>query len=160
LDEQRQDFEPTFWTRTVKTGAAGVPERAIDKVEQRWFVGAHANVGGGYASDPLPQRPLVRLMGKAASLGLAIRDQVAIDTTQVAPPINDSYREFVGGFYRLLSKPFYRPVGAPPDTGRRRRRRGSTKRSTARSSSGGGWTNLVAWMREKVIDPAKLTARS
>jgi uncharacterized protein (DUF2235 family) len=45
LDEHRHNFEPTFWTRTVATGAAGAPERPIDRVEQRWFVGAHANVG-------------------------------------------------------------------------------------------------------------------
>src|SRR5260370_37734073 len=53
LDEHRKNFEPTFWTRTVKIGETGAAERPIDKVEQRWFIGAHANVGGGYASDPL-----------------------------------------------------------------------------------------------------------
>jgi uncharacterized protein (DUF2235 family) len=84
LDEHREDFEATFSTRTVKKGEAGAPERTIGKVEQRWFVGAHANVGGGYASDPLSQRPLVWLMDKAAGLGLAFRDQVVIDTAQVA----------------------------------------------------------------------------
>jgi uncharacterized protein (DUF2235 family) len=46
LDEHREDFEATFWTRTVKTGEAGAPDRPITHVEQRWFVGAHANVGG------------------------------------------------------------------------------------------------------------------
>jgi uncharacterized protein (DUF2235 family) len=50
LDEHRQDFEPTFWTKTVKAGETGAADRTIDKVEQRWFVGAHANVGGGYPS--------------------------------------------------------------------------------------------------------------
>jgi len=35
LDEHREDFEPTFWTRTVKAGEEGAPARAIDKVEQR-----------------------------------------------------------------------------------------------------------------------------
>jgi hypothetical protein len=72
LDEHREDFEATFWTRTVKKGEAGAPERTIGKVEQRWFVGAHANVGGGYASDPLSQRPLVWLMDKAAGLGTRV----------------------------------------------------------------------------------------
>jgi hypothetical protein len=62
-------------------------------VEQRWFVGAHANVGGGYASDPLAQRPLKWLMDKAAGLGLVFRDQVMIDAVQVAPPVTDSYRK-------------------------------------------------------------------
>jgi uncharacterized protein (DUF2235 family) len=73
LDEHRKNFEPTFWTRTVKTGETGAPERPIEKVEQRWFSGAHANVGGGYASDPLAQRPLKWLMEKAAAAGLVFR---------------------------------------------------------------------------------------
>jgi uncharacterized protein (DUF2235 family) len=47
LDEHRKNFEPTLWTRTVRAGQAGAPDRPIDHVEQRWFVGAHANVGGG-----------------------------------------------------------------------------------------------------------------
>jgi uncharacterized protein (DUF2235 family) len=40
LDEHRKNFEPTLWTRTVRTGQAGAPDRPIDHVEQRWFVGA------------------------------------------------------------------------------------------------------------------------
>ncbi|MEY9194866.1 uncharacterized protein (DUF2235 family) [Bradyrhizobium ottawaense] len=47
LDEHRKNFEPTFWTRTDRVGHEGAAERRIDSVEQRWFVGAHANVGGG-----------------------------------------------------------------------------------------------------------------
>lgn len=117
LDEHRKNFEPTFWTRTVRTGQSGPPDRPLDHVEQRWFVGAHANVGGGYASDPLAQRPLKWLMDKAAGLGLVFRDQVVIDTGQVTPPIANSYREFARGFYRFISRPFYRPVGPPPDQG-------------------------------------------
>ena len=70
LDEHRHNFEPTFWTRTVQTGEGAPPDRPIEHVEQRWFVGAHANVGGGYASDPLAQRPLKWLMDKAGALGL------------------------------------------------------------------------------------------
>ncbi|MGY3443020.1 phospholipase effector Tle1 domain-containing protein [Bradyrhizobium sp. USDA 4473] len=42
LDEHRKNFEPTFWTRTDRAGHEGAAERQIDKVEQRWFVGAHA----------------------------------------------------------------------------------------------------------------------
>jgi hypothetical protein len=97
LDEHRKDFEPTFWTKTVRTRQEGPTDRPIDKVERRWFVGAHANVGGGYASDPLAQRPLKWLMDKAAGLGLVFRDKVAIDCSQVAPPVTDSYREFRTG---------------------------------------------------------------
>ncbi|MDN4982140.1 DUF2235 domain-containing protein [Bradyrhizobium sp. WYCCWR 13022] len=162
LDEHRANFEATFWTRTVKTGEAGAPERAIDRVEQRWFVGCHANVGGGYASDPLSQRPLVWLMEKAGALGLAYRDKVEIDVTEKVPTINDSYSEFGKGLYHLFSKRFFRPVGTPPETGTA----ATTSRinETIDGSVFDRWrsdatyrpANLVAWAEAKKIDPATL----
>ncbi|MCG2665731.1 DUF2235 domain-containing protein [Bradyrhizobium sp. GCM10023182] len=162
LDEHRANFNATFWTRTVKTGEVGAPVRAIDHVEQRWFVGCHANVGGGYASDPLSQRPLVWLMDKAGALGLAYRDKVEIDVTEKAPAINDSYSEFGKGLYHLFSKRFFRPVGPPPETGTA----ATTSRinETIDGSVFDRWrsdakyrpANLVAWAEAKTIDPAKL----
>jgi uncharacterized protein (DUF2235 family) len=164
LDEHRHNFEPTFWTRTVQTGQASAPDRPIEHVEQRWFVGAHANVGGGYASDPLAQRPLKWLMDKAGALGLVFRDWVVIDTLQIAPPVADSYREFAYGLYRFISRPFYRPVGLAPDRG--------TQATTSRiNETIDGFVferwrvdatyrppNLAAWAVDKKVDPAKLTA--
>jgi uncharacterized protein (DUF2235 family) len=162
LDEHRHNFEPTFWTRTVQAGQAGAPDRPIEHVEQRWFVGAHANVGGGYASDPLAQRPLKWLMDKAAGVGLVFRDQVVIDTLQVTPPVTDSYREFAHGFYRFISRPFYRPVGPAPDKG--------TQATTARinetidGSVFDRWRadksyrppNIAAWAKGKDVDPGNV----
>lgn len=89
----------------MKAGEAGAPDRPVEHVEQRWFVGCHANVGGGYASDPLSQRSLVWLMEKAAELGLVFREQVVIGETQTTLRINDSYREFGSGLYHFFSKP-------------------------------------------------------
>jgi uncharacterized protein (DUF2235 family) len=162
LDEHRRDFEPTFWTKTVKAGETGAADRTIDKVEQRWFVGAHANVGGGYASDPLAQLPLKWLMDKAAATGLLFRDQVVIDTAQVAPPISDSYREFAHGFYRFVSRRFYRPVGIPPEEGTL----GTTTRinETIDGSVFERWRvdenyrppNIVEWAEQKSVEPADL----
>lgn len=40
IDEQRKPFRPTLWTAQNQMDA-----------EQKWFVGAHADVGGGYNSD-------------------------------------------------------------------------------------------------------------
>ncbi|MGY3138339.1 hypothetical protein ACVWZM_009021 [Bradyrhizobium sp. USDA 4501] len=164
LDEHRKNFEPTFWTRTIRTGQAAPPDRPLDHVEQRWFVGAHANVGGGYASDPLAQRPLKWLMDKAAGLGLAFRDQVVIDTAQVVPPVTDSYGEFAHGFYRFFSRPFYRPVGLPPDQGTQ----ATTGRinETVDASVFERWradetyrpANLLEWAKGKGVDPAKLSS--
>jgi hypothetical protein len=46
LDEHREDFLPTLWTR--------LPDApAMQRLEQVWFPGAHSNVGGGYAEHGL-----------------------------------------------------------------------------------------------------------
>lgn len=162
LDEHRKNFEPTFWTKTVKRGEQGAADRPIDKVEQRWFVGAHANVGGGYPSDPLAQLPLKWLMEKAAATGLVFTDQVVMDTAQTLPPIRNSYREFADGFFHFLSRPFYRPVGSPPEIG--------TDATTSRinetidGSVFERWRsdntyrppNIVEWAKRIPIDPASL----
>lgn len=162
LDEHRKNFEPTFWTRTDRVGHEGAAERRIDSVEQRWFVGAHANIGGGYASDPLAQRPLTWLMDKAAGLGLVFRDRVVIDVSQVVPPVTDSYREFAWGLYRFISRPFYRPVALAPEKGTQ----ATTSRinETIDGSVFDRWRadaayrppNVAAWSKEKSVDPAKL----
>jgi hypothetical protein len=162
LDEHRKDFEPTFWTKSVRTGQEGPADRPIDKVEQRWFVGAHANVGGGYASDPLAQRPLKWLMNKAAGLGLVFRDEITIDSFQVAPPVTDSYREFAYGLYSFVSRAFYRPVGIAPEEGTQ----ATTSRinETIDGSVFDRWradvayrpANLAQWAKAKGVDPAKL----
>jgi hypothetical protein len=49
---------------------------AIESVEQRWFVGAHANVGEGYPSNLLAQIPLRWMMKTASSHGFAFKNDV------------------------------------------------------------------------------------
>jgi len=61
VDENRKDYDVAVWT-------AIRPENI--KVEQRWFVGAHANVGGGYPDDPLHTRPLRWMQDGAEAAGL------------------------------------------------------------------------------------------
>ncbi len=116
IDEHRLAFSPTLWTvRHANTPDPDAPPpRQLTSVEQRWFVGAHANVGGGYASDLLPQIPLRWIMNKASLHGLAFRDDVGLDGNELTAPISDSYREFMYGAYHLFSRPYYRPIGAPP----------------------------------------------
>lgn len=44
IDENRKQFEPTLWTKTTSNSAASATApRPLSHVEQRWFVGAHAN---------------------------------------------------------------------------------------------------------------------
>jgi hypothetical protein len=51
-------------------------------VEQRWFTGAHANVGGGYGDDPLADLPLAWIQEKALGAGL--------DLTPCTPPADQA----------------------------------------------------------------------
>jgi uncharacterized protein (DUF2235 family) len=117
LDEHRASYKPTLWTRTVAHDAKGPPrERGLEEVEQRWFVGAHANIGGGCFNDILAQAPLKWLMDKAAALGLKFRSTISLDQFGL-PPIADSYGSFGMGAYRILSRPYYRPIGSSPEVG-------------------------------------------
>jgi len=112
LDEHRKAFAPTLWTNM---GATNAPPREIGRTEQRWFVGAHANVGGGCFDDPLAQSPLKWLARKAATLGLTFNDS-GPETNAIKGPISDSYGEFLYGGYRFLTlgRRYYRPINTPP----------------------------------------------
>jgi hypothetical protein len=53
-------------------------------------------------------------MKKASLHGLTFRNDVEIDGNYLNSQIGDSYREFMGGFYRWISFRYYRPIGEPP----------------------------------------------
>jgi uncharacterized protein (DUF2235 family) len=104
IDEHRKDFAPAVWTLRK-------PEN-ID-VEQRWFIGAHSNVGGGYRNDPLPSLALAWLQQKAKAAGLGFRDDVVVTEKTPLANINDSYNEFMSGLYKFFKggKRHYRAFG-------------------------------------------------
>lgn len=116
VDEHRRAFAPSLWTRfTPKVpDEGGVVERAAF-VEQRWFVGAHANVGGGCPDDLLPQVPLRWLMTKAHALGFAFRFEIELDGREHLGPISDSYAGFLNGLYKVatLGRRHHRIIGYP-----------------------------------------------
>jgi uncharacterized protein (DUF2235 family) len=113
VDERRADFQPTLWTTHKDPKEEAKTPRKFDAVEQRWFVGAHANVGGGCVSDPIAQIPLRWMMNKASAHGLTFKVDVELDDGVLKAPISDSYREFVFGLYHLVRKPFSRVIGQP-----------------------------------------------
>jgi uncharacterized protein (DUF2235 family) len=117
IDEHRKAFSPTFWTVRESNDPnvkAPPPPRTLDSVEQRWFVGAHANVGGGCDSDLLAQVPLRWMMKKASMHGLAFKQDVDLDGDVVTAIISDSYAGFMRGLYSDVSDRYYRPIGEPP----------------------------------------------
>jgi uncharacterized protein (DUF2235 family) len=116
IDEHRETFAPTLWSKSIVAGAESRPPRPLDEVEQRWFVGAHADVGGGYANGLLAQVPLQWLMGKAREHGLIFKDTVVIDGDESGAAIHDSFGDMLSGVYRALKRfrPFYRTIGTAP----------------------------------------------
>lgn len=122
LDEHRADFEPTKWERVPEDLGPGETMKSrkpgqLD-VEQRWFVGAHADVGGGEPTDgagtdpnTLPEIALAWLQAKAGGAGLAFKEAfVPVPDAERGVP-NDSYARFMGGLYRLFRKPCQRLIG-------------------------------------------------
>mgnify|MGYP002064939517 FL=1 len=94
IDEQRKPFLPTLWTDA--RGAAPRVNAAGSKVEQVWFVGAHSNVGGGYADSGLSDIALKWMIARASSTGLQF-EEAALAALRPDPKAKrrDSLEEFV-----------------------------------------------------------------
>ena len=164
IDEHRNDFAPTLWDvhHPKDPNAVIAQPRPLSGVEQRWFVGAHANVGGGYQTDILAQAPLRWMMKKAESLGLSFRSEVDLDGNSLTAPIADSYKSFGSGVYAIFYPPLYRTIGREPDV----REDGShiNVNETIDASVFERWradptyrpANLVEWEQRKKVDPAQL----
>jgi uncharacterized protein (DUF2235 family) len=94
-NEFRSLYAPTLWTK-------GKDDRGHLPVEQRWFIGAHANVGGGYTSPPrhpadlLPLIPARWLLDVAVTHGLKIDHSIDVPLEAYSADPIDSYDEFVG----------------------------------------------------------------
>jgi uncharacterized protein (DUF2235 family) len=164
IDEHRSDFEPTIWSvrRPKDQNATIAKPRLIENVEQRWFVGAHANVGGGYETDLLAQAPLRWMMKKAQMHGLSFRSDVDLDGDSLTAQIADSYKSFGSGVYALVSPPLYRPIGRDPevqDNGTHTNINETVDRSVFdrwRADAAYRPNNLTEWAKRKNVDPVKL----
>jgi uncharacterized protein (DUF2235 family) len=118
LDEQRKPYWGVLWTSFVpdQPDVTDRPEPDDRIVEQRWFSGAHANVGGGYRDDVLPERPLAWIQEKARSCGLAFRCQISVSDEDLQQLPRDSYVEFLCGLWKVVTggKRFVRWVMSDP----------------------------------------------
>ena len=107
IDEHREEFQPTLWTP---------PFRPNQTVEQRWFIGAHCDVGGGYRERELSDLGLAWMMDKAAGCGLALapahRPQPKADAA-ARGVLHNSFAEFLGAAGKILNvfkHPYFRPL--------------------------------------------------
>ncbi len=74
MDERRSEFFPTLYTDPRREGRARRSARdRLETLEQVWFRGAHADVGGGYARRDLSDITLGWMMDAMARHGLRFR---------------------------------------------------------------------------------------
>lgn len=100
LDEHRKSYDTTLWTTEDGRKKPG----NVD-VEQCWFIGAHANVGGGYGDDALADLSFAWMMQKAAAAGLALRPFAPKPDAHFGVVV-DSFKRFLRGVYAGISALF------------------------------------------------------
>ena len=111
IDENREEYDVTLWTSKY-------PHQTV---EQRWFPGAHSNVGGGYEDDPLPDPPLAWVAEEATKRGLlfvttgmpadaegprckaALPEEFKLRGDEYLSPVRDSFSEMGYGAYKSRS---------------------------------------------------------
>jgi hypothetical protein len=89
VDERRFDFRPDVWTG----------REDHQSLEQRWFPGAHSNVGGGYLDDGLANGSLHWFKEEARALGLEV-DEAFLRRYSRFP--QDRLYDSRTGLYRFL----------------------------------------------------------
>ncbi len=88
-DEQRRAFAPTLWNVSAKQ------EGQI--LEQVWFAGVHADIGGGYPERDHSNIALRWMINCAEKHGLKLREYNESDfASDISQPIHDSYNIFYG----------------------------------------------------------------
>lgn len=111
IDERRRHFRPALWEQQPGARDDG------QVLEQRWFAGAHSNVGGGYTERELSDVALQWMAERAHGCGLELLASGLPAPPGSGPLALDPARARVGdsrrGFYRLIP-PYHRPIGAHP----------------------------------------------
>jgi hypothetical protein len=80
IDEQREDFEPTLWD-------------ARDGIVQRWFSGAHADVGGGYPSLEFSSVSLDWMIARLRGAGVLFSGQYSLPGPFPYGPFHTPYTQ-------------------------------------------------------------------
>ena len=105
VDEHRRPFVPTFWT--IAKG-----EQPKGHVEQKWFAGAHCNVGGGYAESGLSDQALVWMIARVQTL-TGLEFEVAAVKANTKPNIAGAVVDSTQGWLIDHAWPHYRTVLSP-----------------------------------------------
>lgn len=107
----RQKNQADYWHATI--------DMWNGKIQQQWFVGAHSNVGGGYANNRLSAQPFKWMMEGACDSGLICEEiPENIPIKELLPSPNDSYVQFVPPLWVtiLRAKRNYRIIDPPAES--------------------------------------------
>ncbi len=100
IDENRRDYDVCLWTPSNK------PDQTI---EQRWFIGAHCDVGGGYPDRRLSDISLRWMQDRASESGLTMTLQDVAADNYLAR-LTDSYEGFLRGAYARMHPRYLRSI--------------------------------------------------
>jgi uncharacterized protein (DUF2235 family) len=102
IDDERDAFQPLLWDEVHEETL--VEEKLVlkDRLQQVWFTGMHADVGGGYPDESLSYVSLLWMMEEAGNADLRILDVIKariVALASSAGPLHDS-RSGLGSYYR------------------------------------------------------------
>ena len=106
LDDERKTFHPILWrtpTGSIVNKDGGGDNPCVERdIEQVWFAGTHANVGGGYPNDSLSFVSLDWMMSKSERCGLKFTKCARAEVQRIADAHGRLYdsRAGWGAFYR------------------------------------------------------------
>lgn len=137
IDEHRANFLHTPWYREFPCNIPPNAPANRGRIEQRWFIGAHSNIGGGYDDDVLSQYPLIWMIEECQKQKLVFRESIKrppypdflpllkgdsavprLGLPKKAPLLRDSFGEFGKGCWKYIirAKPEYRRIKPPMET--------------------------------------------
>jgi uncharacterized protein (DUF2235 family) len=102
LDDMRDAFQPLVWDELHERDLVGSGKVAADRMQQVWFTGMHADVGGGYPDESLSYVSLLWMLEEAEKAGLRTLTVMTDRFRALANssgPIHDS-RAGLGSYYR------------------------------------------------------------
>ena len=102
VDEKRRFFRPTLWEQS--------PDATGQVLEQVWFPGVHADIGGGYPEKGLADNTLAWMVSRARLAGLEF-DQAYLDSVCQPDPMAPLH-ESRNGPYKIIPA-HSRPIGHP-----------------------------------------------
>jgi uncharacterized protein (DUF2235 family) len=108
LDDERDTFHPLIWDE--------IDDPNPDRIQQVWFAGMHADVGGGYPDDALAHVPLRWMMEQARRAGLRFKRSAWAEVDGLIDgfgPLHDS-RRGVAAYYRYQPRRISARI-EPPD---------------------------------------------